>query len=248
MAQGTQKSYAKIVGPGWIYYMMTPCVILGRGPASADIVIGSDSSVSRRHAKIEFSPDLQAFEISVIGKNGMFINGEFLRHGERPRLLRSHTDIIIGRHSPVLMTFYLPRSELARKGVQSEPEPDTPSMVTMIGQLLISAEKALNADEIFDKLMETRVRLLEKLGSRQVIESSIRAAIMGNSHIFETVAAFDLDAQARLCGEKVTKNKRAGFLVRKEHRMRFLRSSVSEDNAANGNHVTHSSVPVSTKC
>lgn len=235
MAQGTQKAYAKIVGPGWIHYMMTPCVILGRGPASVDVVLGGDSSVSRRHAKIEFSPDLQAFEISVIGKNGIFVNGVFLRHGERPRLLCSHTDIIIGRNSPVLMTFYLPRSELARRGVQSDPEPDVPSMVTMVGQLLIAAGRPLNSDEIYDKLLSTRVRLVERLGPRKVIESSIRAAITGNSHIFETVAAFDLDARARKCGELVPKHKSAAFSVKKDHQLRFLRAAASESGVPNGN-------------
>ncbi len=63
-----RKAYAKIIGPNGIFYMMTPTIVIGRGPATVDLVISGDPSVSRRHAQIDFSPDLQMFEISVIGK------------------------------------------------------------------------------------------------------------------------------------------------------------------------------------
>ena len=226
----TVKAYAKIVGPGWVHYMLKPVCILGRGPASVDIVIGKDVSISRQHVKISFSPDMQGFEISVIGKNGIFVNGDFLRQGEQPRLLRSHTDIIIGRSQPSLITFYLPRHEPTKNSDDDAPSPTKsgPSMVSMVGQLLITSPKPLNSCQIYEKLVKTRVRLLENLGSRSAIESSIRSAITGNPHIFEIIPAFDMQKRDEIVGEPSKPHTLAGFTVKKNHRLRFLQASTKE--------------------
>ncbi len=161
------------------------------------------------------------------------MNGEFLRNCDRPMQLRSHSDIVIGRSKARLLTFYLPSSKVKdRKTPIANGAAAGPSMLSMVGQLLITAGKPLNADEIYDRLVATRVRLLETLGSKQAIESAIRAAICGNSHIFETHSVLDLDGMAAHCGDmNPKKHTLAAFTVRKEHMLRFLKARAN----ANGN-------------
>lgn len=249
----TQKAYAKLVGPNWVHYMLKHECVLGRSAVSADVALMGDVSISRRHVLIRFSAELQAYEISVLGRNGIFVNGSFMKNGEQPRILSSHTDLIIGRNNPSLVTFYLPRQCTENRDISTTNSSNSlygnsngnnnavPNMVTMVGTLLIRSDVPLTAPQIYTELLKTRVRVLETLGSKSVIESSIRGAITGNPHIFETHSAYNLTKQAELCGVgNGTVYKQAGFSVRKDYRLRFLKDNAAEfngsanDAAANG--------------
>lgn len=225
-----RKAYAKLTTPTGIFYMVTPTIVLGRGPSSVDLILPGDTSISRRQAQIDFLPDLQHFEIRVIGKNGIFVDGTFLRSGDAPRTLRSHTDIIIGRGTPQLLTFFLP-SNRAAENKPNKPPGVAPSMLSMVGQVLIAADGPLDAEEIYQRVKQTCARVIDTLGSRAVIEASIRAAIEGNAHIFQAHAAYDLDAQERLVdpGRKTVGRTHAAFSVREKHRLRFLKARRPEE-------------------
>jgi len=215
---GTKRAYAKIVGPGWIHYMMNPQCIMGRGPSVSDIALLGDPSISRKHVSIDFSPEYQKFEIKVLGLNGIFVNGDFLCKGDRPRTIYSHTDIIIGRENPFLITFYLPcQDNTSNKAgdsgnVKNKKKSDEVGMVVLVGTILIHSDIPLTPDEIYQRLLKTRVRLLETLGSPSVIMSSIRGVIMGNPHMFETVSAYDMTKRAEVVGENRVYNL-AGFTI-----------------------------------
>lgn len=235
-----RKAYAKLDTPNGVVYMVTPTLTLGRGPASVDVPLPGDTSISRLHARIDFLPDLQHFEVRVLGKNGIFVDGSFLRAGDKPKVLRSHTDLIIGRGSPQLLTFYLPahRPSGARPppkgGASSKAAPASApaSMLSLVGQVLIAADAPLDAGEIYARVVSLPGgRAVEMLASGEAVRASVRAAVEGNAHIFEVHPAYDMDARERIGdpGRKAAPRTHAAFSVREMYRLRFLKARKQGD-------------------
>jgi hypothetical protein len=80
----------------------------------------SGSSISRRHAKIVFNTGSGHFEIFVLGKNGLFVNQEYLPMGERVQLNhRDHVQI-----AAIEFDFFLPSGG---DGDDEEAGPDSVS-------------------------------------------------------------------------------------------------------------------------
>lgn len=79
-------AYARLDFPTFIFYVQTLQVILGRsGQNSArsivDVDLGPIKAISRKHAKIFYNFGTQRFELSVLGRNGAFVDDEFVETG-----------------------------------------------------------------------------------------------------------------------------------------------------------------------
>lgn len=81
---GPVQAYAKLEGDHHCYYIRTLQVTMGRRvsrPGQVDIPLGKAKSVSRHHARLFYNFATQRFEIMVFGKNGAFINEQFVEKG-----------------------------------------------------------------------------------------------------------------------------------------------------------------------
>jgi len=75
------QAYAKLQGEDFVYYIRTLSVLLGRKTAPYDEVqvdLGTSKIVSRIHARIEYNFVTKSFELTCLGKNGVFIDGKFV--------------------------------------------------------------------------------------------------------------------------------------------------------------------------
>jgi len=130
-ATAPPRAYAKIQFPKFVVYLTQLTASIGRctgvessepfelrkpGGAEdvskfADLQVGrGDSSISRVHCRITYSPLSQYFEMKIEGKNGCFVNGQFFSKDSRPLRLRSQSSVVFGR-TPVKFTFLLPPSD-----------------------------------------------------------------------------------------------------------------------------------------
>jgi hypothetical protein len=81
---GPVQAYAKLEGEDFCYYIRTLQVTLGRKvkhPENVDIPLGNTKSVSRQHARLFYNFNNQRFEMIVFGKNGAFVNEQFIEKG-----------------------------------------------------------------------------------------------------------------------------------------------------------------------
>lgn len=81
---GPVQAYAKLEGDDFCYYIRTLQVSLGRkvtNPENVDIPLGNTKSVSRQHARLFYNFSTQRFELMVFGKNGAFVNEQFIERG-----------------------------------------------------------------------------------------------------------------------------------------------------------------------
>lgn len=215
------RAYAKIIGPGWEYYMIKPKIILGRGgkDVKCDVIISTESAVSRQHFTIRFAPELQAFEVENLSKNGVLVNGEFVHRLSPPVLLRSQADIAFGRYDPLRITFLLPvgvKSSVKKRELAAEREVP---LMQWIGEQLVEHDY-LSAIQLRMKIDEAHPNQLRKLGSEEVIASSIRHILTYNSHIFAVVDPMELER--RLIGTGADTMWMATFEVKDEHKSRFF--------------------------
>ncbi|KAI9362401.1 fork head domain-containing protein [Pilaira anomala] len=105
------QAYAKLEGEDFCYYIRTLQVTLGRKvkkPDNVDIPLGNIKSVSRQHARLFYNFTTQRFEMMVFGKNGAFVNEQFIEKGVTVPL-ENKTKIQIGE---VSFIFLLPRMDL----------------------------------------------------------------------------------------------------------------------------------------
>jgi hypothetical protein len=87
------EGYAKLEGPTMKHFITKLIVYLGResnsiiceaGEDQQICCIGQEQKISRRHAKICWNPKKLQWEISVISKNKVIVNGESLRNKDPP--------------------------------------------------------------------------------------------------------------------------------------------------------------------
>ncbi|ORE04437.1 hypothetical protein BCV72DRAFT_277693, partial [Rhizopus microsporus var. microsporus] len=79
-----EQAYAKLEGDNFCYYIRNFQVTLGRTtkvPDRVDIPLGNAKSVSRQHAQLFYNFTTQQFEMTVFGKNGVFVNERFIEKG-----------------------------------------------------------------------------------------------------------------------------------------------------------------------
>ncbi|GMG20530.1 unnamed protein product [Ambrosiozyma monospora] len=109
------QAYAMLDFQDFTFYVQTMQILLGRmveGDAnteSLDIHLGPQKAISRKHAKIFYNFGTQRFELSVIGRNGAFVDDQFIEKGVTLPL-KDDTKIQIGE---TRFTFVLPSESSA---------------------------------------------------------------------------------------------------------------------------------------
>lgn len=214
------RAYAKIVGPGWEYYMTKPKIILGRGgrDIECDVKISSENAVSRQHFTIRFAPELQAFEVENLSKNGILVNGQFVHRLTPPVLLRSQADIAFGRCDPMHISFLLPvgpKNSIKKREYAADRHVP---LLQWVGQQIVQAN-FLTARDIRRKIEGAHPQQLRKLGSDAVVDSSIRQILMQNEHIFYVMDSLQIENRD---GNDAGPVKDAYFAVRDEQKSRFF--------------------------
>lgn len=179
------RAYAKIVGPGWEHYMTKPKIILGRGGENVecDVVVSIESAVSRQHFSIRFAPELQAFEVENLSKNGILVNGEFVHRLSPPVLLRSQADIAFGRRDPMCISFLLPSGIKASVKKKEVPSEKTLPLLQWIGEAII-LHGPLTAAQLRKVIDEAHPHQFRKMGGDHIVSSSIRHILTQNDQIF----------------------------------------------------------------
>ncbi|KAM9935040.1 hypothetical protein OXX80_005377 [Metschnikowia pulcherrima] len=109
-------AYARLDFDHYTFFVQTLQVVLGRKSTqeflssahhSVDVHLSSKKAISRRHAKIFYNFGTQRFEISVLGRNGAFVDDSFVSKGLTVPL-KDTTKIQIG---DIPFTFVLPSVE-----------------------------------------------------------------------------------------------------------------------------------------
>lgn len=120
--QPTIFAYARLDFQSFTFYVQTLHAIIGRRSENdfthkVDVNLGPSKSISRRHAQIFYNFGTGRFELSIIGKNGAFVDDVFVERGNTVPL-KNKTKIQIGQ---IPFQFILPEQE---KG-QSSASPET---------------------------------------------------------------------------------------------------------------------------
>ncbi|KAI9027293.1 fork head domain-containing protein [Phycomyces nitens] len=116
------QAYAKLEGDDLCHYIRTLKVTLGRKasqPDKVDISLGNTKSVSRQHALINYNFETKMFEMTVLGKNGAFVNDQFIEKNSTISL-ENRAKIQIGE---VCFLFVLPNKEEEEKAVRRSRNP-----------------------------------------------------------------------------------------------------------------------------
>ncbi|PXF44619.1 Fork head transcription factor 1 [Gracilariopsis chorda] len=226
------RAYAKLVGRDWQYYMTKPMIVLGRGgkDIECDVTLSNNTVVSRQHFTIRFVPELQAFEVKTLSKNGIIVNGEFLHKLSPPVILRSQADILYGKNDDMCFSFLIPsggRPTLKKKSSQHNSQVP---LLQWIGEALLGGTP-LNGKQIRDRIESIHPNQLRKLGTEHIISSSIRHVLTQNNHIFfvydwnavGTKTSHRGDASAYTNG-----NNDACFSIYERQKSRFFQRSTTQ--------------------
>jgi hypothetical protein len=104
-------AYAVLQAAEWSIYLTNFITYFGRTTPKhpVDVDLQDDSTISRRHAKIEYNFEEKRFEISALGKNPVIINGKItLRRYDEPLPLTSKMLVRMGTYS---FFFILPKAK-----------------------------------------------------------------------------------------------------------------------------------------
>lgn len=186
------RAYAKLLGMnGLIFYLTEFRTTIGRGPG-VDLKVSDDLVISRVHARIEYSPETQAFELIVLGKNGAIVNGEFVGREDQPHALTSQTEITFGKNNPVSLVFLLPCAQHAR--IHQKPQEKRPrSLLLIVGQILLTSELGrLSLERIVDEITRQYPAYAKSFGSREILRSSVIFTLSCNQHLLKVHSAQDL--------------------------------------------------------
>ena len=84
--QSKISAYARLDFQSFTFYVQTLQVIIGRRSENdfshkVDVNLGASKSISRRHAQIFYNFGTGRFELSIMGKNGAFVDDTFVERG-----------------------------------------------------------------------------------------------------------------------------------------------------------------------
>lgn len=99
--QSKISAYARLDFQDFTFYVQTLQVIIGRRSENdfshkVDVNLGPSKSISRRHAQIFYNFGTGRFELSIMGKNGAFVDDNFVERGSTVPL-KNKTKIQIGQ-------------------------------------------------------------------------------------------------------------------------------------------------------
>lgn len=113
-------AFAKLQGEGLEYFVRKYEVLLGRKSKSTelDIVLGDNMNISRQHAKIAYNFQLGVFELTVMGKNGVTVNGVLHTPSSAPQPLYTQDFLQVGEQK---FFFLLPKGTTRRRPPSASP-------------------------------------------------------------------------------------------------------------------------------
>lgn len=128
--QPTISAYARLDFQSFTFYVQTLHVIIGRRSENdyshkVDVNLGPSKSISRRHAQIFYNFGTGRFEVSVIGKNGAFVDDIFVERGNTVPL-KNKTKVQIGQ---IPFQFVLPEQEKAEQAETVDQEHASPDLL-----------------------------------------------------------------------------------------------------------------------
>lgn len=101
-------AYARLDFESFTFYVQTLQVVLGRrvenSSSMVDVHLGDTKAISRKHAKIFYNFGTQRFELSVLGRNGAFVDDVFVETGSTVPL-KDGTKVQVGT---IPFSFVLP--------------------------------------------------------------------------------------------------------------------------------------------
>ncbi|KAJ9570105.1 Forkhead domain [Nakaseomyces glabratus] len=151
-SQPTIFAYARLDFESFTFYVQTLHAIIGRRSENdyshkVDVNLGPSKSISRRHAQIFYNFGTGRFELSIIGKNGAFVDDTFVERGNTVPL-KNKTKIQIGQ---IPFQFILPEPDILPTPKKNETkktqekakakEPMKPDPKKVIKQDVTSANK-----------------------------------------------------------------------------------------------------------
>jgi len=101
------ESFAKLEGPEFKQFIYKTLVFLGRDCNNIEfedskeqqiIFIGDSQKISRRHAMIYWNEVIGEWEIQILSKNKAVINGQIIRKGDAPIILKPRSAIKIDKY------------------------------------------------------------------------------------------------------------------------------------------------------
>ncbi|DBB04401.1 hypothetical protein WJX77_002015 [Trebouxia sp. C0004] len=118
-------AFAKLQGDGLEYFVRKYEVWLGRKSKSTelDIVLGDNMNISRQHAKIAYNFSLGVFELTVMGKNGVTVNGILHTPSSAPQQLYTQDFLQVGEQK---FFFLLPKGTSRRRPPSASPPANKP--------------------------------------------------------------------------------------------------------------------------
>lgn len=136
-------AFAKLQGDGLEYFVRKYEVLLGRKSKSTelDIVLGDNMNISRQHAKIAYNFSLGVFELTVMGKNGVTVNGILHTPSSAPQQLYTQDFLQVGEQK---FFFLLPKGTSRRRPPSASPPAGKPENagVPSAGEQFLSASPA----------------------------------------------------------------------------------------------------------
>ncbi|CAH2354286.1 fork-head transcriptional regulator Fhl1p [[Candida] railenensis] len=119
-------AYARLDFENFTFFVQTLQVVLGRksnddllqsSHHAVDVHLSSKKAISRRHAKIFYNFGTQRFELSILGRNGAFVDDLFVEKGITVPL----TDCSKIQIGDIPFTFVLPSIEPGSDGLELNP-------------------------------------------------------------------------------------------------------------------------------
>ncbi|EPY52981.1 fork head transcription factor Fhl1 [Schizosaccharomyces cryophilus OY26] len=181
------QAYAKLEFDKFSFFVQTLQVTMGRKASNSsdcDVHLGDTKAISRQHAKIAYSFPNQRFELSVIGKNGAFVDGEFVERGSTVPL-HSGTRVQIGQIS---FSFLLP--EGLQKQEQRKSEAAAPGSHRMNTTVAPVIEPKPSIDQNQDSLY-TSVKEEVELDSTKLSPPPLMTTEPAPANLFEHPGAID---------------------------------------------------------
>ncbi|CCG22271.1 Fhl1 transcription factor [Candida orthopsilosis Co 90-125] len=168
-------AYARLDFENNVFYVQTLQVVLGRKSndefiqQDVDVHLSERKAISRRHAKIFYNFGTQRFEISVLGKNGAFVDETFVEKGVTIPLIDG-VKIQIG---DISFRFVLPAPPNETLDQQNGPKQFNPSDAINLKSNLFSKppmakdslKKSLDSDSHHDNKLSLRKKSMSRRDS-----------------------------------------------------------------------------------
>ncbi|GJP39133.1 hypothetical protein CLOM_g23520 [Closterium sp. NIES-68] len=101
LAEQVRAGFAKLHGEDFEYFVQSYSIVLGRNSKKSSVdldlsALGGGMNVSRNHAKIFYDFAAREFRLEVLGKNGVYVDGQPKSSGSDPVPLKSQQLLQVG--------------------------------------------------------------------------------------------------------------------------------------------------------